>query len=446
MKKQKFTRSAGTLQLIRTMTGTGTLARGGSHQPDRARHPLTSSKKESFAMKLMILVFAIPSLMVGCANQSSIYRTFDISKGESPMVDIRQRAVLVAPHKQVTENIDKDGKSTGKTSIDKGMFVCAEPSPDAMASLAYELSAKGGVAEKASGEIALAMHDSAAFTGIRTQSIQLLRDFGYRLCESHLSGAITSAQYDLLMRRFQKNTVALLAIEQLTGTVKSPPIVLTSSGKAEATKSLAEQRAEREKVGDRISDLEKQRDEIKKKRDEAKADATETDGKIADLEGKIARLKSDRDVIDKAIADTKGVLVDGRTEVTIKTDAATGQRSDEYLQKIADSVREIVNNIVLSDDENQLCMSALQSPNQDLNQKSFADWCIKMLNNQADAKKAYITQLQAEMQDARIKASAPSATPQEKSVAEKKMDEIKNNLENESKGNRIFTVPSALEK
>ena len=402
-------------------------------------------------MKRMILVFATPLLMVGCANQNSIYRTFDISKGESPMVDIRQRAVLVAPNKVVTENMDKDGKSTGKTSVDKGMFVCAEPSPDAMASLAYELAAKGGVPEKASGEIAFAMHDSAAFTGIRTQSIQLLRDFGYRLCESHLSGAITSTQYDLLMRRFQKNTVALLAIEQLTGTVKSPPIVLTSSGKAEATKSLAEQRAEREKVGDRISDLEKQKDEIKKKRDEAKAadakaDTTEMDGKIADLDGKITRLKSDRDVIDKAIADTKGVLVDGRTEVTIKTDAATSQRSDEHLQKIADTVREIVNNIVLSDDENQLCMSALQSPNQDPNQKAFADWCIKMLNNQADAKKAYITQLQAEIQDARTKASAPSATPQDKSIAEKKVDEAKKNLEKESKGNRTFTVPFAIDK
>jgi hypothetical protein len=367
------------------------------------------------------------------------------------MVDIRQRAVLVAPNKVVTELVDKDGKLTEKKSVDKSMFVCAEPSPDAMASLAYELAAKGDVPEKASGGIAFAMHDSAAFTGVRTQSIQLLRDFGYRLCESYLLGAITSAQYDLLMRRFQKNTVALLAIEQLTGTVKSPPIVLTSSGKAGATKSLAEQRAEREKVGDRISGLEKQKDEIKKKRDEAKAadakaDTTEMDRTIAYLDGKITRLKSDLDVIDKSIADTNGVLVDGRTEVTIKTDAATSQRSDEHLKKIADIVGEIVNNIVLSDDANQLCMSALQSPNQDPNQKAFADWCIKMLNNQADAQKAYITQLQNEIQDAREKAKAPSATPQEKSVAEKKIDEAMKNLEKEFKGYRTFTVPFSIYK
>lgn len=381
-------------------------------------------------MKRMIILFATPLLMVGCANQNSIYRTFDISKGKSPMIDIRQRAILVAPNKKVVETTDNDKKLTTKTYYDKGMFVCAEPSPDAMASLAYELAAKGGVPEKASGEIAFAMNDSAAFTGIRTQSIQLLRDFGYRLCESHMSGAITSGQYDLLMRRFQKNTVALLAIEQLTGTVKPPTIVLTSSGKAEVTKSLSEQRAEREKVGDSISDLGKQKDEVLKKRDkakatDAKADTTEMDEKIADLDGKIMRLKSDKDVIDKAIADTKGVLVDGRTEVTINTDTAVSQRSDQHLEKIADTVEKIVNNIVLSDDDKQICMSTLQSPNQDTNQTAFNNWCIKVLNNDADLEKEYITQFQFEMQNARATLSSPLATAQEKSEAEKKLNKAK---------------------
>lgn len=402
-------------------------------------------------MKSMMFLVAVPLLLMGCANQNSIYRTFDISKGESPMVDIRQRAILVAPNKSISEKFDKDGNLIEKSSLEKGMFVCAEPSPDAMASLAYELVAKGGIPEKASGELAFAMHDSAAFTGIRTQSIQLLRDFGYRLCESHLSGAITSTQYDLLMRRYQKNTVALLAIEQLTGTVKSAPVVLTSSGKAEATKSLAEQRTEREKLGDRISDIEKQKEGIKKKRDEAKAadanvDTSEMDGKITDLDGKITRLKNDRDVIDKAIADTKGVLVDGRTEVTVKADAASTQRSDAHLQKIADTVREIVNNIVLSDDENQLCMSALQSQNSSAHQKDFAAWCIKMLNNQADAKKAYIAKLHDDIQEARTIANAASAKPAQKAAARKIIEDASKNLEKESKGNKTYGMQFSFDK
>lgn len=395
-------------------------------------------------MKRITLLVAASLSIVGCANQNSIYRTFDISKGESPMVDIRQRAVLVSPkNKSTTEKFDKDGKLTEKTSLEKGMFVCAEPSPDAMASLAYELAAKGGVPEKASGELAFAMHDSAAFTGIRTQSIQLLRDFGYRLCESHLSGAITSAQYDLLMRRFQKNTVALLAIEQLTGTVKSPPVVLTSSGKAEATKSLAEQRTEREKLGDRISDLEKQKDIIKKKRDDAKAadakaDTTELDGQISDLEGKITRLKSDRDVIDRAIAETKGVLAEGKTEVTIKSDTGTSQRSDEHLQKIAGVVGEIVNNIVLSDDEDQLCMTTLQMPQLSSNQQEFANYCIEMFKSRAAAKKAYIQKLETTMKDAQTKASTATTTV-EKEKAEKAIEKAVKELKKESEGKKTYT-------
>lgn len=393
-------------------------------------------------MKRIIFVVASPLLMVGCANMNSIYRTFDISKGESSMVDIRQRAVLVAPNKTVTETFDENGKSTGKTSFEKGMVVCAEPSPDAMASLAYELAAKGGIPEKASGELAFAMHDSAAFTGIRTQSIQLLRDFGYRLCESHLSGAISSSQYDLLMRRFQKNTVALLAIEQLTGTVKSPSIVLTSSGKAEATKSLAEQRTEREKIGDRVSDLEKQNEITKKKREVAKAakvDTAELDGQIADLDGKITRLKSDRDVIDDAIANTKGVLVEGKTEVTIKSDAVTSQRSDEHLQKIASVVGEIVNNIVLSDDEDQLCAITLQSPKLSNNQQEFANYCIEMLKTRAIAKKAYIQKLEIDMKDAQAKASA-ATTPAEKDQARKIRESIAQEYKNLSGGTRTYSI------
>lgn len=402
-----------------------------------------SLRKEIVKLKKITLLIAASLSIVGCANQNSIYRTFDIAKGESPMVDIRQRAVLVAPNKATTEKFDKDNKLTEKISSERGMFVCAEPSPDAMASLAYELAAKGGVPEKASGELAFAMHDSAAFTGIRTQSIQLLRDFGYRLCESHLSGAITSAQYDLLMRRFQKNTVALLAVEQLTGTVKLSPIVLTSSGKAEATKSLAEQRVEREKLDDRISDLDKQKDALKKKRDDAKAadaktDTTELDGQISDLEGKITRLKGDRDVIDKAIAETKGVLAEGKTEVTIKSDAGASQRSDGHLQKIAMVVGEIVNNIVLSDDEDQLCMTTLQMPQLSSNQQAFANYCIEVFKSRAAAKKAYVQKLEIAMKDALAKASAATSYL-EKERAEKTIERITKELKKESEGKKTYT-------
>lgn len=399
-------------------------------------------------MKIALAVLVASLWIGGCANLNSIYRTFDVSQGNSPMVDIRQRAILVAPNKTVTEEFDTNGKLTMREARENGVFVCAEPSPDAMASLAYELAAKGAIPEKASGELAFALQDSAAFTGIRTQSIQLLRDFGYRLCESRLSGAITSAQYDLLMRRYQKNIVALLAIEQLTGTVKAPPVVLTASGKAEATKSLAEQRAERERVGDQIAELERQKEGVKKKHDEAKAanaDTSAMDGQLADFDGKIARLKSDIEVIDKAITGTKGILAEGKTEVIIKTDSAT-QRSDEHIAKVADAVREIVNNIVLSDDVNQICMSVLQSPAAKTKQKELSEWCIATLNNQAAAKTAYIAQLKDDLVNAKARASAASTTPAEKTKAEQTIEEVRKMLEAEGRGANTYSAPFKFDK
>lgn len=394
-------------------------------------------------MKGTFLALLIMSI-AGCANLNSIYRTFDISDGESTMSDIRQRAILVAPNESITKKYDPTGKYVLEEHIKKGTVVCAEPSPDAMASLAYELAAKGGYPGKASGELAFAMQDGAAFTGIRTQSIQLLRDFGYRLCESYLSGAISAAQYDLLMRRFQKNTVALLAIEQLTGTVKAPPIALTTSGRAEATKSLSEQRAEREKVSDRISALEAEKTAVDKKisdakKADAKADTSEMDQTASGLAEKIKNLKDDRTVIDSAIAETKGVLVDGETKVRIETTGMGGQRSDAHIQQIAKTVEGIVNNIVLSDDEHQMCMSALllSAPNND--QKEFSAWCINVMNTQAKARDALVknTIFQMEQEQAILRSGASET---EKAEASRKVDDLQQALEKLGKGPGTYSL------
>jgi hypothetical protein len=386
----------------------------------------------------------VPLVLVGCANLNSIYRTFNVSDGESPMVDIRQRAVLVAPDKKQTIKRNADG-SIETTLSDRGVIVCAEPSPDAMASLAYELAAKGGVAEKASGELALAMQDSAAFTGIRTQSIQLLRDFGYRLCESYLSGAITADQYDVLMRRYQKNTVALLAIEQLTGTVRVPPVVIAANNRAEVTKSLSEQRIEREKVGDHIAALETEKSEAKKASDAAKAadksvDTTLADKKIVDLEGKIKRLKDDQTAIDKAIESTRGMVAEGRFDISVGTELVGDQRSDSHVLAVANVVHDIVNNIVLSDDQDQLCMSALQRPVDDKS-KDFRDWCIKNLNNQAEARAKYLVSITSNLDAERKKADKLPPNSQQRKDVEQKIESLTDELKGEAAGNKIYVVP-----
>lgn len=400
-------------------------------------------QREPCAMKGTLLGLIVVSI-AGCANLNSIYRTFDVSRGESSMSDIRQRAILVAPNENITKKYDATGKLVSQEYRKNGVFVCAEPSPDAMASLAYELAAKGGYPEKASGELAFAMQDGAAFTGIRTQSIQLLRDFGYRLCESYLSGAISAPQYDLLMRRFQKNTVALLAIEQLTGAIKAPPIALTTSGRAEATKSLSEQRAEREKVSDRITALETEKTAVDKKISDAKkananADTSELDQTAAGLAEKIINLKDDRNVIDSAIAETKGVIADGEVKVKIETTGMGSQRSDAHIQQIAKTVEGIVNNIVLADDEQQLCMSALLLPNPNEGQKNFADWCIKVMRTQAEARDALMKNTKLKMDQAQAVLGSGANTA-EKDKARQDLANLQKALEGLGKGPGLYSL------
>ena len=125
-------------------------------------------------------------------------------------IDAEQRAVL--SNKRADEDL---------------RVVCAEPAPDALSAIAAQagvsvsdisnaVSAEGGVSE------------AAANIGLRTQTIQTLRDGFYRVCEAYMNG-LSDEQYSIMLRRFQTNMIALLAIEQLTGSVKGGDAVVSAS-------------------------------------------------------------------------------------------------------------------------------------------------------------------------------------------------------------------------
>ena len=166
-------------------------------------------------MSRILLALALGFQLAGCANWSSVYRDFSVDDGTGAMVDIKQRAVIASTHKVTT----KKGEEEITTSK---VIVCAEPSPDSLSAYAAELSAEASIPDKAALQLAGALQESASFVGLRTQSIQLLRDSMYRLCEGYMSGALDRAQYEILVRRYQKYMVALLGIEQLTGVVRAP--------------------------------------------------------------------------------------------------------------------------------------------------------------------------------------------------------------------------------
>lgn len=324
-------------------------------------------------------------------------------------------------------------------SITPTARVCAEPSPDAMSAMAMEAAAKGGVPSKVQVELSAALQQSAAFVGLRTTSIQLLRDFGYRLCEAFLSGGIDQGEYDLLMRRFQKNVVALLAIEQLTGAVKAPPVILTTQGQAETTQSLSDQRDIREKVSKKITDLEKEKKgKETEKADLLKANATadtkDLDSQITAKEAEIKRYKEDLEAIDKSIASVKGTLAQGQTAGTVPLQNYSTTRSDEVMKAVASVVGDITMAIVKSDDIVQKCLTILRDSmgSQDDARKNFAAWCQKELDLDQAGRRIYLTALGNEIKakEAIAADTSSSTTPEQRQKAEKDLIQLRTKLGN----------------
>lgn len=162
----------------------------------------------------------------GCtlAEFSSINRTFNPSMGDSRLIDAKQRAIISI----IPQNRDA-----------RAPIVCAEPSPDAIQATAAALEGSGALEKPGAGaaslQAAAGFSEGVASIGLRTQSIQLLRDSYYRNCEGFANGALDDVAFNIMHQRFQNHTVALLAIEQLTGAAIAPAAAAAASAGGEAS-------------------------------------------------------------------------------------------------------------------------------------------------------------------------------------------------------------------
>lgn len=168
----------------------------------------------SLAMIVLMLLFA------GCADLQTVGRRTefpvgDANKGLAIHLDAQQRLVLTA-----------------------GTKYCAEPSPDALAAYASSLGFGISGSDRNSASTAGALQGSTGSIGLRTQSITLMRDSLYRMCEASMNGMINKLQAAEFLRRSQDLTAVILAIEQLTGAVSANQVVLTGSASAQATSQL----------------------------------------------------------------------------------------------------------------------------------------------------------------------------------------------------------------
>lgn len=118
------------------------------------------------------------------------------------------------------------------TNRDGRQIVCATPSPDAIQADAFSLAGKAGVTlssgDDVKAQLGFGRSETAAFVAMRTQTIQLLRDVAYRICESYLNGAIDDGEYQTTIRALPIVFATTMAIDGVTTAAVAPSIAISS--------------------------------------------------------------------------------------------------------------------------------------------------------------------------------------------------------------------------
>jgi hypothetical protein len=197
--------------------------------PDARTDPHSSKyliNSEGMIMRTAASVIAASVMLSGCASWSTYNKQRDFSESTSSIVfaDAKQRAVI---SNEITDTQNR-----------KLRRFCAEPSPDALSAIAATAGVNLSVPTKGELGYSQAFAEGAASIGLRTQSIQLLRDVMFSNCEAFINQGITGFGLETMQRRFQSTLVAVLAIEQLTGATKAPAVALGGQSTANSAQVL----------------------------------------------------------------------------------------------------------------------------------------------------------------------------------------------------------------
>ncbi|HJQ56398.1 MAG TPA: hypothetical protein VJ890_05805 [Vineibacter sp.] len=163
------------------------------------------------------MAVGVAASVVAC--DGTIFKSFDLRSGQSLSIDARQRLVLVGD-RQVSRRLD-DG------SYHRDRVVCTEPSPDALVAKAAAIAASATNAQVAAS-LGGSISEAAASIGVRTPTIQLLRDGLFRACEAYLNGAIDKEEYHTILFNYDRVMTALIIIEAVAGFKLQPPVTIAA--------------------------------------------------------------------------------------------------------------------------------------------------------------------------------------------------------------------------
>ncbi|MEM1154335.1 MAG: hypothetical protein AAGI44_09345 [Pseudomonadota bacterium] len=171
-----------------------------------------------------MILFVLAGFAAGCANMNSIDRRTSF-KSDSD----RQTKEVGVVHLDANQLIASNSEFG---------TICAEPSPDALSAVPHSLSGNFSMPSGEAASVASSLSKSSACIGLSTQTIQLLRDDVYRICELYNAKALEQVGVLILQKGYQDMMVGMLAIEQLTGVVNADQAVLPRKTQASAYNSV----------------------------------------------------------------------------------------------------------------------------------------------------------------------------------------------------------------
>lgn len=232
-----------------------------------------------------ILLGILAVALAGCANFSTVERRTELPLGGKAVhLDAPQRLAIANQLGQV----------------------CAEPSPDAIQAYASSLGLGFAAPSKESVSVAQALSASAGSIGLRTQSITLMRDALYRICELYYNGGLDKNAALLLLERSQDLSLGILAIEQLTGAVVAQQVNINTNSVATAAAS----------INDTQKELDKAKADEKTKKTTADSAQTTLDAQkkiVADKTTVAATAKANAKGIQAALDELSPALVEAQT-------------------------------------------------------------------------------------------------------------------------------------
>jgi hypothetical protein len=277
-----------------------------------------TNSKVSFRSMLRVSVLAgLAGTLVACGSMTHYNHEValgangsgdggDAKQGKAVLMDAKQRTVFAIPGKTKVNGTDVDV-----------MRVCAEASPDALSALAASSDNSLSTDTQLALKAAFTLSETASNIGLRTQSIQLMRDAGYRLCEAAVSGNLSQSQFEMLQRHYQNSMVTILAVEQLTGTVRGGNVELSTTASLGSAKEIAA--------------LTQSAAEAKATADKAVATAAEKKAAVSTAEAKVTTYLADKGGTETGLSDAqktelaplKKAVSDAQAEQIVADNAAT---------------------------------------------------------------------------------------------------------------------------